>query len=133
MNLQVGIKAFLKNKEGKYLLVRRNPEKYKDVGAKWDIIGGRINPGQGLLENLTREIYEETKLALEGGPQLLCAQDILKADFHVVRLTYLGDTTGEPTLSEEHTDYGWYTVEEMKNLENLDSYTRKVIEAGLVL
>jgi len=52
MELQVGVKALLRNKEGKYLLIRRSSEKYPEVGAKWDIVGGRINPGETLLENL---------------------------------------------------------------------------------
>ncbi len=62
MELQVGVKALLKNKNGKYLLLRRNPKKYPDVGPKWDIVGGRINPGSLLLENLKREIKEEVGL-----------------------------------------------------------------------
>ncbi len=53
------MKILLKNKEGKYLLVRRNPKKYPEVGAKWDIVGGRIEPGSSLIENLKREIKEE--------------------------------------------------------------------------
>jgi hypothetical protein len=31
MNLQVGVKAFLKNNKGKYLLIKRSAEKYKNV------------------------------------------------------------------------------------------------------
>ena len=50
--LQVGVKALLQNKEGKYLLLRRSKEKYKEVEGEWDIVGGRINPGSDLLENL---------------------------------------------------------------------------------
>ena len=90
MELQVGVKILLKNREGKFLLVRRNPKKYPEVGPKWDIIGGRIIPGTPLLENLQREIKEEVNLDYAGNPALVAAQDILKsADKHVVRLTSL--------------------------------------------
>ena len=65
MELQVGVKALLKNKEGKYLLVRRSSEKYPEVGARWDIVGGRINPGTPLFDNLKREVKEETGLDVE--------------------------------------------------------------------
>ncbi len=54
MELQVGVKILLKNSEGEYLLLRRNPKKYPEVGAKWDIVGGRIVAGTSLLENLRR-------------------------------------------------------------------------------
>ena len=85
--LQVGVKVLLKNPQGKYLLLRRNPKKYPEVGPKWDIVGGRINPGSGLMENLKREVFEETKLNLTSLPKLAAAQDILKVPGrHVVRL-----------------------------------------------
>ncbi len=64
MNLQVGVKILLKSKEGKYLLVKRSAEKYPEVGAKWDIVGGRIDPGSSLIDNLKREVMEETGLEI---------------------------------------------------------------------
>ena len=54
--LQVGVKAFLKNKDGKYLLLQRSSLKYADTKGAWDIVGGRIEPGTPLLDNLKREI-----------------------------------------------------------------------------
>ena len=48
MILQVGVKAFLKNKEDKYLLVHRSSEKYKAAKGSWDIVGGRIDAGTRL-------------------------------------------------------------------------------------
>src|SRR5882762_9709741 len=102
MELQVGVKALLKNKEGKYLLVRRNPKKYPEVGPKWDIVGGRINIGSPLIDNLKREIKEEVGLEYTGKPQLLAAQDILKSvEKHVVCLSYLGEIEGHPAIDEE--------------------------------
>src|SRR6266404_9251940 len=105
MELQVGVKILLKNSDGKYLLARRNPKKYPDVGASWDLIGGRINIGSPLLDNLRREIMEEVGLDYIGQPQLLAAQDILKsADKHVVRLTYTGSIDGEPKIDGDHLE-----------------------------
>lgn len=125
MELQVGVKALLKNSEGKYLLVRRNPKKYPEVGPKWDIVGGRINPGSPLFENLQREVREEVGLELIEKPQLIAAQDILKIpDRHVVRLTFIGRIEGQPTIDEEHTEAKWFTSQEIKSLKSdeLDSY-----------
>src|SRR3990167_1376930 len=93
MQLQVGVKAILRNEEGKILLLRRSQAKYPDVkGDVWDIVGGRIEPGTPLLDNLRREIREETGLQLQGVPKLIAAQDILKnPEKHVVRLTYIAE------------------------------------------
>ncbi len=130
IQLQVGVKALLKNPEGKYLLLHRDAEKYPEVKTKWDIVGGRINPGQSLLDNLKREIKEETKLNLIKIPTLIAAQDILRiSNRHIVRLTYSGEISGDPILDEDHDEYKWLDISEIKNLpENeLDSYFRELL------
>ncbi len=135
IELQVGVKVLLKNKDGKYLLVRRNPDVYPEVGAKWDIVGGRIDRGTSLFENLQREVREETQLDLVKEPTLVAAQDILKIETrHIIRLTYIGEIDGEPVLDEENIDYKWYDMAEIKDLsENqLDKYFRELLEREII-
>lgn len=134
MELQVGVKALLKNNEGKYLLLRRSPDKYPEAGATWDIVGGRIDPGSSLLENLKREIKEETGLDLNDEPRLIAAQDILRVPRrHVVRLTYTAAIDGEPKLDGDHTEFKWFTGSELKILENVDSYFKELLDKGTVV
>lgn len=129
MDLQVGVKILLKNNEGEYLLARRSPIKYPEVGPKWDIIGGRIDKGISLIENLKREVMEETRLEIVGEPKLVAAQDVLRIEGkHIVRLTYVGEASGDVKLSEEQTEYKWLTLEEIKNLEPMDIYFKEVLE-----
>lgn len=133
MLLQVGVKVLLKNPDGKYLLMRRNPEKYPET-QKWDIPGGRIDPETTLLENLAREVMEETGLAMTSEPRLIAAQDIFaSADKHVVRLTYISEADGEPVLSDEHEEHGWFAPDEVRALDPLDSYLKALLEAGTVV
>lgn len=132
MELQVGVKAFLRNPEGKYLLALISPEKYPEIGAKWDIIGGRIEPGTPLIDNLRREIQEEVSLDLTDEPRLVVAQDILRVPGrHVVRLTFVGNVLGNPKLNEEHTEFRWLTMQEIKKLKNLDSYFKELLDKEL--
>ena len=130
ITLQVGVKILLKNKEGKYLLLRRSLEKYPEVKGRWDIVGGRIEPGKPLLENLQREIKEEVGLVLEGVPRLISAQDILRnPEKHVVRLTYLGKGDGEITLDRTENDmYKWYSWDELESLEDVDMYFKELLD-----
>jgi ADP-ribose pyrophosphatase YjhB (NUDIX family) len=131
MELQVGVKALLKNKDGKYLLVRRSSEKYPEVGAQWDIVGGRIMPGTPLIDNLKREIKEEVDLNLVEAPKLIAAQDIVRVpDRHVVRLTYLGNIAGQPKLNDDHVECRWFALEEIKKLADLDEYFKELLEGG---
>lgn len=133
MELQVGVKALLKNPEGKYLLIRRNPKKYPEVGPKWDIIGGRIEPGSSLLQNLKREIKEEVGLDLIEEVTLIAAQDILRLpERHIVRLTYVGTISGDPIIDQDHLEFGWFAMAQIKALskKELDSYVRELLEKG---
>lgn len=73
MILQVGVKIFLKNEEGKYLLVKRCDKKYQNIDGCWDIVGGRIDTGTSLIDNLKREVREETQLPITSEPRLIHA------------------------------------------------------------
>lgn len=135
MELQVGVKVLLKNSEGEYLFVRRSPEKYPEVGAKWDIVGGRIEAGTPLLENLKREVKEEIGLDLTDEPKLVAAQDILRVPGrHVVRLTYTAHIDGDPQLDSDHTEYKWFTLDEMRALgsDRLDVYFQELLSSGRI-
>lgn len=134
MELQVGVKVILKNPDGKILLIRRAEEKY--ASTKWDIPGGRIDPGSSLRENLAREVMEETGLTMTGEARVIGAQDIFASpERHVVRITYTGTAEGEPTLSEEHTEYRWVTLSELKalSIEELDRYVKALLEEGAIV
>jgi ADP-ribose pyrophosphatase YjhB (NUDIX family) len=127
--LQVGVKAFLKNKEGKFLLLKRNGEKYNTKGS-WDIVGGRIDAGTPLIENLKREVQEETQLMIVSEPKLIAAQDILRVqDKHVVRLSYIAECEGEIILdTSENTEYKWMTINEIQQLEDVDMYVEELVK-----
>ena len=128
--LQVGVKALLQNERGEYLLLRRSLIKYPEVKGRWDIVGGRIKAGKTLLENLQREIEEETGLIFRGVPKLIAAQDILRNhERHVVRLTYLGQVTGVVNLDvTENDDYKWYEWKELNEIEDIDIYFKQLLD-----
>lgn len=128
MKLQVGVKILLKNKDNKYLVLFRSAGN-KPIPHKkyWDMPGGRINPGSSLLENLKREVMEETGLEVTGEPNLITVQDILKTDRHVVRIVYAGFADGEVKFSDEHSDYKWLSLEKLLKLEPTDYYLKEVL------
>lgn len=134
MILQVGVKIFLRNPDGKYLLMRRSPEKYPGVKGEWDIPGGRINPGFSLIENLRREVKEETQLEIISEPKLIYAQDIIPSEErHIVRISYTGETRGEPILDiSEHMEYEWLSLDEFKRRDDVDIYAKEIISNGLL-
>lgn len=129
MQLQVGVKALIRNEAGEYLFIRRSEKLAEDKQTRWDIPGGRIKPEEALIDALIREIDEETGLSLSGEPTILAAQDIFvsSADLHVVRLTYVTDAEGSLRLSDEHTDTMWMSIEEARK-SHIDPYILKVFD-----
>lgn len=117
----------LKNKEGNYLVLLRSAIKYPEAGEQWEIVGGRITPGTSLIENLKREVMEETGLEVYGEPKLIAAQDILKNTKHIVRLTYIGEGSGDVKISDEHTAFKWLPLTEIIKLEPIDGYLKEVL------
>lgn len=105
VKLFVSNKAVLSNPRGKVLIMRLE-------GGRWDLPGGRMDAGEGMLEGLARELREETGLDV----------DVSKArPFHVGLYPYKGDPpemvasvfyaipVGDVTvaMSEEHESYEW--------------------------
>lgn len=129
-SLQVGVKALIMDREGKILLLQRNPVKYAKTAGLWDIPGGRIDPGSPLLDNLKREVNEETALKLDiNSLNILSAQDILLEDRHIVRITYLGKANGAIKLDkEENVAFKWVSPETALKMKDLDAYLRSAIE-----
>lgn len=134
MNLQIGVKVIIKNSQNQVLLLRRASQYLLsgDVTESWDIPGGRIEPDENLEQALIREVQEEMGVMLEGSPALLMAQDIFveAKGLHVVRLTYTHttDAIGAITLSDEHTDSRWVTLEESKSL-TIEPYLRAALDS----
>ena len=84
---------------------------------------------------MKREIKEEVGLDLVDDTRLIAAQDILRVPGrHVVRLTYVGAIDGEPVLDGDHTEYKWFTREEMRafSREQLDSYFKELLDSGVL-
>lgn len=145
MILQVGVKIAI-IRDHKVLLLKRAADKYKDIKTdRWDIVGGRIEPGTTLLENLKREVMEETQMTIIGQPKLVAAQDILVhrytdatdnadiIDKHVVRLTFIGEASGEPVLDSDHEEFKWMSRQDLFGLgENLDIYFRELVDKKIL-
>lgn len=132
IRLQVGVKIFLKNNFKKYLLLKRSPARYPNIKNCWDIPGGRIVPGTTILENIKREVFEETRLPVLDKPKLVDVQDIIHPhEKHIVRLSSSSRTSGEPVLNEEHLEFMWVTLGEMKEVKKLDEFTREILDRHL--
>lgn len=127
--LEVGVKAFIKNAQGKYLILKRAKPYPGQKICKWDIPGGRINPGEEVNKALKREIKEETGLILSTVNKILAVQDILRVNGrHTVRITYEATCREGNVMvnKNEHTSFRWADLNEIAGLR-YDSFLSPVI------
>jgi 8-oxo-dGTP diphosphatase len=132
--LFVATKAFLLH-EGKVLIVRESSNYADGSNAnKYDVIGGRLEPGQRFDESLLREIKEECGLdATIGKPFFVNEWRPVVRDepWQIVGIFFACYTdTNNITLSDDHDDYQWIDPEKYKDYPIIDNL-QVVFEAYL--
>jgi 8-oxo-dGTP pyrophosphatase MutT (NUDIX family) len=101
----------------------------KNDRDEWELPGGRIEPGETPEQCVAREIVEETRWKVTTGPLLDTWMYYIEvAEKHVFIVTYgcYPDSYGEPTLSDEHSDIGLFTENELASLNIPDGYRRSI-------
>lgn len=130
----------------KVLLTQRHAPDFPAWHLKWQIAGGGIEFGEEMEAAVLREMWEELHVkATIIHPHPIVKTSIWygdesdeKMDTHVVLITYLVDIGDQvPDLSQdpdwETSDYGWFTLDEAKNLDNLPLTLDVVKEAFTLL
>src|SRR6185295_19040847 len=128
--IRLGCSAAIFDKDGRILLTRR-----ADNG-QWCLPGGRMESGESAAEACEREVWEETGLnvrvkrlvGIYSHPdQLVVYPDGNKA--HIVALHFEAEITGgDLGLSNETTDFGYFTVQEIEGLEMLGRHKERIID-----
>jgi len=129
----VATKAFIVN-NGKVLVVRES-NKYEDGTntGKYDVVGGRVEPGQHFQESLLREIEEEVGLKAEMKRPFYTNEwrPVVKDEpWQIVGTFFECLAEGEVKLSEDHDDYKWIDPKDYKE-ENLIENLWPAFEAYL--
>lgn len=111
IQLFVATKAFIV-RNGKVLLLREST-KYTDGSnaGRYDVVGGRIQPGQRFDESLLREIKEETGLTAKIGRPFFVNEwrPVVKGNPWQIVGTFFEcfADTDQVALSEDHDEYVW--------------------------
>jgi mutator protein MutT len=101
------------NNEGKILVVRRSNNTNWCAGC-WAIVGGKIEKGEIPDEGMIREVQEETGIKLDKYK----LKKLIK-DNNIIEYLYIGKVENDfVELNNEHTEYRWVTIEEIKLLGN---------------
>jgi 8-oxo-dGTP diphosphatase len=114
-DLEASVKAVL-HRNGMVLLIKN------DKG--WDLPGGHIRQGENKTNALVREVFEETGLNIDD------IQDIhmKNGNKHFFSATFLTD---DITLSDEHSEYGFFDIDQIRELDNLSESYRDAIFSSM--
>ncbi len=118
-NIVVTLECFIQ-KDGKYLMLHRNPPK-KIMPDVWMAPGGKREHNEGLFEATRREVLEETGLTIKNLRIKAAGNGYLKdldteVFFHFVMADY---DSGELPENPEDGELVWLTPEEIGKLDNL--------------
>jgi 8-oxo-dGTP diphosphatase len=129
---RIATKALIVNDKGQMLILREAStyEEGTNVG-RYQLPGGRLEPGEAFLDGLQREVDEETGLQIDIGkpiyvgewrPVIKGVQNQIIAIFFICK-----PLTKNIRLSKEHDDYKWVLASEVSNYDIM-SPENKVIE-----
>ncbi len=128
--IRLGCSVAIFNEEGKVLLTRR-----QDNG-QWCMPSGGMEPGESVEEAILREAFEETGLHVRvtrlvgvySDPnQLVVYQDGNKVQ--IVALHFQAEIVGGTLgLSDETSDFGYFSMAEMDGMEMLGNHKRRIEE-----
>jgi lipoyl(octanoyl) transferase len=126
------VSAALSRGDGRVLLMRRTPAR----GGFWQILTGRIEPGESPLATAAREIFEETGYSPElrqirplGYDHSFALGDRIPP-FIIHETAFAATVLGDPRLSDEHDAWQWATAEEAMQRLPFAGLRRAVALAG---
>lgn len=124
--LFVSMKAFVVH-DGKVLILRESAKDAERTNVgRYDVVGGRVKPGQRFDESLLREIREETGLAVRIGRPFHVDEwrPVVGGEPWQIVATFFEcfAASDAVTLSDEHDDYRWIDPQTYRSyplIENL--------------
>ena len=105
------------NRNGKTLLLRSAGGEHD---GEWDLPGGHIKRDENILSALQREVFEETGLTISSPQDINLSHG--NKHFFCAQLP-----TDDIKLSEEHSEYGLFTAEQINKMKDVSEYFKQAI------
>jgi len=104
-------------KGGKILVCQR--KKGSRYGLKWEFPGGKLEPGETILECLKRELFEELSISVRDIDRVQIQSTFYEdGGMFEVAYCFVSQFTGE-ARNNAFEEIRWVTIPELKALDNL--------------
>ena len=120
------VRGIIRNSAGEILIVKRHPKSRTDP-EMWELPGGKVEKGEHFADALVREIKEETNLDVNVGDFCEAIQNDYPHKRTVQLMMYLDDIEGSVEISDEHTQFKWASMDEIRSLKLSTSF-KKVLK-----
>lgn len=125
-------KAIIFNRDGKMLTIFRT-ETAPTRPNTWDLPGGDLDLGEDATASIIREITEETGLKVTNVRPYAVESLINPEGTFWITVAYYAQTSDDRvTLSYEHNDYRWVTIDEFTKI-NTSNRAKRFIDNLLKL
>jgi ADP-ribose pyrophosphatase YjhB (NUDIX family) len=128
----IGCSATLFDTDRRKILLTRRAD-----NGRWCLPGGHFEPGEDVAETCIREMHEETGLEVRvvrligvySSPNFVLDYGE-RGRFQVVALNFEVETVGgELGLSDETTEVGYFTEQEIADLDLLEHHRPRIVDA----
>ena len=128
--IRLGCSAAIFDEQGRVLITKRRDN------SEWCLPSGGVEPGESVAKGCEREVLEETGLSVRvkrfigvysHPDQLTIYSEMDK--FQIIALHFEAEIIGgELSLSDETSDYGYFTMDEIGGLEMLGRHKERIID-----
>lgn len=106
--------AIIRNDDEQVLVVQRGPD--TDHPFKWEFPGGKVKKGESFEDSVIREVEEE--LALE----IIIVDSLISVEHdygikQIRLIPFVCDTLMDMPVLNEHNDYSWLDVSELRDVD----------------
>jgi 8-oxo-dGTP pyrophosphatase MutT (NUDIX family) len=129
--IRLGCSAVIFDKTREKVLLTKRAD-----NGQWCLPSGGADPGESVDETVIREVWEETGLKVHvlrlvgvySDPNWLVVYNDDNA-VQIVALNFEAEIIdGEPGLSEETTDWGYFSLAEMEEMDMLGNHPQRVLD-----
>lgn len=119
--LVLSVKVVIRDASGRCLLLKRSLRSKGNPG-KWDLPGGKVDPGENFTQGILREVAEETGLTIS----IQRVGGVAESESPTNKVVYLilegRLESGQVQLSSEHDEYVWVNRWELPKMELADQF-----------